>query len=203
MTADSNRPALAPGLYFVSTPIGNARDITLRALDILAAADVLAAEDTRSLRRLMEIHGVALNNRRIVAYHDHNGDRTRPGLLRELKAGQSVAYASEAGTPLVSDPGYALGRAASEAGHMVTAAPGASAPLAALTVSGLASDCFVFAGFPPNGGSARKTFLTRFQGVPGTLILFESPRRLGALIAAATEVFGGKREAVICRELTK
>ena len=202
MTAETDRPALAPGLYFVATPIGNARDITLRALDILAAADVLAAEDTRSLRRLMEIHGVPLRGRRIVAYHDHNGDKVRPTLLAHLRDGKSVAYASEAGTPLISDPGYALGRDAAKIGVPVTAVPGASAALAALTVSGLASDCFVFAGFPPSGGSARKSFLARFADIPGTLVLFESPKRLDALLEAAIDVYGA-RDGAICRELTK
>ena len=203
MTAESDRKPLASGLYFVATPIGNARDITLRALDILADADVLAAEDTRSLRRLMEIHGISLGDRRVIAYHDHNGDRVRPVLLAALSEGKSVAYASEAGTPLVSDPGYALGRAAADAGAKVMTAPGASAALAALTVSGLASDCFVFAGFPPSTAGARTRFLEGFAGVPGTLILFESPKRLRATLEAAAKVFGGTREAAICRELTK
>ncbi|MDD8023474.1 MAG: SAM-dependent methyltransferase, partial [Paracoccaceae bacterium] len=146
---------LGTGLYFLATPIGAARDITLRALDILTSADVIAAEDTRTLRHLMEIHGVALNHRPLIAYHDHNGEAARPKLLRALSEGKSVAYASEAGTPLVADPGYQLGRAAIAAGHPVFAAPGPSAVLAALTVSGLPSDRFLFAGFPPNTASAR------------------------------------------------
>ena len=139
--------ALAPGLYFVATPIGTARDITLRALDILASADVIAAEDTRSLRKLMEIHGIALGDRRIVAYHDHSGPGVRAKLIAAVADGQSVAYASEAGMPLVADPGFQLGRDMTEAGHTVTVAPGPSAPLAALAISGLASDAFFFAGF--------------------------------------------------------
>ncbi|MEM9972007.1 MAG: 16S rRNA (cytidine(1402)-2'-O)-methyltransferase [Pseudomonadota bacterium] len=202
-TAETNRPGLAPGLYFVATPIGNARDITLRALDILAEADVLVAEDTRSLRRLMEIHGVALGGRRVLAHHDHNEVGSLPGILAALGDGKSVAYASEAGTPLVSDPGYPLGRAAAKAGHPVIAAPGASAALAALTVSGLASDCFVFAGFPPTKSGARKQFLKKLADVPGTLILFESPKRLSGLLTEAADVLGGAREAAVCRELTK
>lgn len=202
MTADKDRTRLEPGLYFVATPIGNARDITLRALDILANADVLAAEDTRSLRRLMEIHGVPLNGRRVVAYHDHNGKQARPRLLRALADGKSVAYASEAGMPLVSDPGYAIAKEALESDVAVTSAPGASAVLAALAVSGLPTDCFVFAGFAPPKASARRTFLSQFSSVPGTLILFESPRRVSALLQTCEEVFGA-RDAAICRELTK
>ena len=158
MTA-ANRVNLASGLYFIATPIGTARDITLRALDILASADVLAAEDTRTLRRLMDIHGIALDGRPMVAYHDHNGASARPKLLRALADGKSVAYASEAGTPLVADPGYQLGRAVTEEGFMVTAAPGPSAVLAALSVSGLATDAFFFAGFAPTSKGQRQSFL--------------------------------------------
>ncbi len=202
MTADKDRIPLEPGLYFVATPIGNARDITLRALDILAAADVLAAEDTRSLRRLMEIHGVPLNGRRVVAYHDHNGTKARPALLNALADGKSVAYASEAGMPLVSDPGFSVGRAASESGVPVRSVPGASAVLAALTVSGLPSDSFTFAGFAPVSASARRTFLSRFATLPGTLVLFENPKRVSSLLRSCEEVFG-ERETAICRELTK
>ncbi|MDP3959779.1 MAG: SAM-dependent methyltransferase, partial [Pseudorhodobacter sp.] len=134
MTSDSRMPPhpLAPGLYFVATPIGAARDITLRALDILATAEVLAAEDTRTMRHLMEIHDVALGGRTLLAYHDHNGDAMRPRLIRALAEGKSVAYASDAGTPLVADPGYQLARAAIAAGFPVLAAPGPSAVLAAL-----------------------------------------------------------------------
>ena len=140
---------LAAGLYFIATPIGAARDITLRALDILGSADVLAAEDTRTLRHLMEIHGVALGDRPLVAYHEHNNDTALPRLMRAISDGKSVAYASEAGTPLISDPGFQLGRAAIADGHLVLSAPGASAVLCALTVSGLPSDRFLFAGFAP------------------------------------------------------
>ena len=203
MSDRNSAETLAPALYLVSTPIGNARDITLRALDILGAADVLAAEDTRSLRRLMEIHGVPLAGRHVFAYHDHNGAEMRPKLLARLAEGKSVAYASEAGTPLVSDPGYALVRDAAEAGHSVTSVPGASAALAALCVAGLPSDRFTFVGFPPTAAGARATFLTELDKVPGTLILYESPRRLEALLLEAVSSLGGDRPAVICRELTK
>ena len=203
MSATDPTEPLAPGLYFVATPLGNARDITLRTLDILAAADVLAAEDTRSLKRLMEIHGVPLRGRRIVAYHDHNGEAQRPRLLAELEAGRSLAYASEAGTPLVADPGYALGRDAIAAGHHVTSAPGPSAAIAALTVAGLPSDRFLFAGFPPSSGGARKSFLRELAGVEATLILYESPNRLLKTLTDCIEIFGDARNAAVCRELTK
>ncbi|OSQ52518.1 16S rRNA (cytidine(1402)-2'-O)-methyltransferase [Marivita geojedonensis] len=194
---------IAPGLYLVATPLGNARDITLRALDLLAGADVLAAEDTRSLRRLMEIHGVALGDRPLVAYHDHNGDRARPRLMAALEAGQSVVYASEAGTPLISDPGFDLMREALQAGLPCTTAPGPTAVVAALTLSGLPSDRFLFAGFLPNSSGKRKSALAEFVAVPATLIFYESPKRLGAMLRDAAEVLGPERDAVVCRELTK
>jgi 16S rRNA (cytidine1402-2'-O)-methyltransferase len=193
---------LAPGLYFVATPIGAARDITLRALDVLASADVLAAEDTRTLRHLMEIHGVALGERQVLAYHDHNGDAMRPRLLRALAEGKSVAYASEAGTPLVADPGYQLSRAAIEAGVPVIAAPGPSAVLAALMVAGLPSDRFLFAGFPPSAAGARAKFLAEVTGVKATVVLYESPKRVGRLLGELAQSCGDRR-AVVCRELTK
>lgn len=193
---------LAPGLYLIATPIGNARDITLRALDLLAAADVLVAEDTRSLRRLMEIHGLSPGDRPVLAYHDHNGARMRPRLMAELAAGRSVLYASEAGTPMISDPGFDLARAATVAGHMVTSAPGASAVVTALTLAGLPTDRFLFAGFLPNAGGPRKTALRALSGVPATLVFYESPRRLPEMLMAAEEVLGDRQSAV-CRELTK
>lgn len=202
MTA-ANCVLLAPGLYFLATPIGTARDITLRALDILASADVLAAEDTRTLRRLMDIHGIALNGRPLVAYHDHNGQAARPKLLAALEAGKSVAYASEAGTPLIADPGYQLGRAVVEAGYMVTAAPGPSAVLTALTVSGLATDAFFFAGFSPVSKGQRQSFLRGLAEVPGTLVFYESPKRVHKMLDDLVEVYGAEREGVVARELTK
>jgi 16S rRNA (cytidine1402-2'-O)-methyltransferase len=192
-----------PGLHLLATPIGAARDITLRALDILASADVLAAEDTRTLRHLMEIHGVALNDRPLVAYHDHNGEAVRPRLLRALKEGKSVAYASEAGTPLIADPGFQLARAAIAEGCTVLAAPGPSAVLAALTVSGLPSDRFLFAGFPPTGAGDRARFLAELGQVPATLILYESPKRINRLLTEMADAFGKERLAAVCRELTK
>jgi 16S rRNA (cytidine1402-2'-O)-methyltransferase len=192
-----------PGLHLLATPIGAARDITLRALDILASADVLAAEDTRTLRHLMEIHGVALNDRPLVAYHDHNGEAVRPRLLRALKEGKSVAYASEAGTPLIADPGFQLARAAIAEGFAALAAPGPSAVLAALTVSGLPSDRFLFAGFPPTGAGDRARFLAELGQVPATVILYESPKRINRLLTEMAESLGKDRQAAVCRELTK
>ncbi|NBZ88551.1 16S rRNA (cytidine(1402)-2'-O)-methyltransferase [Stagnihabitans tardus] len=194
---------IAPGLHLVSTPIGAARDITLRALDLLAGADVLAAEDTRTLRHLMEIHGVALNGRMILPYHDHNGAEMRPKIMALLAEGKSVAYASEAGTPLVADPGFQLAREAIALGQTVLAAPGASAVLCALTVSGLPSDRFLFAGFLPPKSAARKTALSDLAKVPATLIFYESPNRVAATLADMVEILGPGRQAALCRELTK
>lgn len=193
---------LAPGLYFVATPIGTARDITLRALDVLASADVLAAEDTRSLRKLMEIHGVPLAGRRIIAYHDHSGSGAQAKLLDEVAAGKAVAYASEAGMPLIADPGFELSRAAAEAGHMVTCAPGPVAAATALTLAGLPTDAFFFAGFLPNASAARKRRLEELREIPGTLIFYESPKRVAASLADMAAVLGN-RPAALCRELTK
>ncbi len=195
--------ALAPGLYLVATPIGTARDITLRTLDILAAAEVIAAEDTRSLRKLMDIHGIALGDRPLVAYHDHNGAKARPRLMRALEEGRSVVYASEAGTPMVADPGYDLARAAVAEGHPLSSAPGPSAVIAALTVSGLPTDQFFFAGFLPNAAGKRKTALRALETVPGTLVFYESPKRVAAMLRDAAEVLGPERQAAVCRELTK
>jgi 16S rRNA (cytidine1402-2'-O)-methyltransferase len=194
---------LVAGLYFVATPIGAARDITLRALDILASADVIAAEDTRTLRRLMEIHGIPLADRNLIPYHDHNGDKVRPRLMRLLKEGKSIVYASEAGTPLVADPGFGLGRAVIDAGFLVIGAPGPSAVIAALTVAGLPTDRFFFAGFAPNATGARKKFFEEFAEVPGTLVFYESPKRVQGMLGDLVQTLGGQRQAVVCRELTK
>ncbi|MBM2575360.1 16S rRNA (cytidine(1402)-2'-O)-methyltransferase [Jannaschia sp. Os4] len=191
-----------PGLHLVSVPIGAARDVTLRALDLLAGADVLAAEDTRSLRRLLEIHGIALGDRPLVAYHEHSPPAARARLAAALAGGRSVAYASEAGTPLVADPGFRLGAEARAAGAVVRAAPGASAVLAALVVAGLPTDRFLFAGFLPPKRAARRAALAELGGVRATLVLYESPKRVGAMLADAAEVLG-PREAAVCRELTK
>ena len=194
---------LAPGLYFVGVPIGTARDITLRALDVLASADVLAAEDTRSMRRLMEIHGVPLDGRRIIAMHDHSGEKVVNGLLAAVKQGKSVAYASEAGMPLIADPGFELSRAAAAQDVMQTCAPGPSAVLTALVLAGLPTDAFHFAGFLPNASSARRRALDGLAEIRATLAFYESPKRIGATLKDAAEVLGETRKAVVCRELTK
>ncbi|WP_371156810.1 16S rRNA (cytidine(1402)-2'-O)-methyltransferase [Jannaschia sp. 2305UL9-9] len=191
-----------PGLHLVAVPIGSARDITLRALDILAGADVLAAEDTRALRHLMEIHGIPLGARRILPYHDHNGPAARPRLLSALREGRSVAYCSEAGTPLIADPGFQLGLAARAEDIAVRAAPGASAVLTALCVAGLPTDRFYFAGFLPPKQAARRTALARLADIPGTLVFYESPKRLAAFLADAAATLGA-RDGAVCRELTK
>jgi 16S rRNA (cytidine1402-2'-O)-methyltransferase len=190
---------LEGGLYLTAVPIGNARDITLRALDVLAAADVVAAEDTRATRRLLAIHGIA---RPLVAYHDHNAERARPALLARLAAGGSVALVPEAGMPLISDPGYKLVREARRAGIRVTSVPGPSASLAALAVSGIPSDRFLFAGFAPPKSAARRALLAELAAVPASLVFFESPRRLAACLADMAAVLG-PRPAAVTRELTK
>ncbi|PRY79420.1 16S rRNA (cytidine1402-2'-O)-methyltransferase [Yoonia maritima] len=197
-----NKP-LSAGLYFVATPIGSARDMTLRGLDILASADLIAAEDTRTARKLMEIHGVPLNGRKVVAFHDHSGDGATARLVRDIQEGKSVAYVSEAGTPLVADPGYELGKAAISEGLMLTSAPGASAVLAALTVSGLPTDRFAFVGFLPAAKQQRETEIAGLRDVPFTLVFYESPKRVGEMLGNLRDVLGGDRQAVVCRELTK
>lgn len=194
---------LSAGLWFVGVPIGTARDITLRALDVLASADVLVAEDTRSLRKLMNIHGVPLAGRRIEALHEHSRDAVMSRLVARARAGESVAYASEAGMPLIADPGFELARAARAVGVPVSCAPGPSAVLTALVVGGLPTDAFHFAGFLPTTRSARKTALSALAGVRATLAMYESPKRAGALLGDAAEVLGPDRPATLCRELTK
>lgn len=194
---------LAAGLYFVATPIGSARDITLRALDILAAADVIAAEDTRTARKLMEIHGVALNGRKVVAFHDYSAESSVNGLVGQISLGKSVAYVSEAGTPLIADPGYELGRGVIAAGLPVTTAPGASAVLAALTVSGLPTDRFAFVGFLSSTQQQRETEIAALRDTPFTLVFYESPKRIQEMLGNLRDILGGNRQAVVCREMTK
>ena len=195
----SKRATAAPGLYLVATPIGNARDITLRALDLLAGADVVACEDSRTTGKLLSMHGISA---KLTTYHDHNAARVRPGLLARLKAGDMVVLVSDAGTPLISDPGYRLVVEARAAGIPVTTAPGPSAPIAALTVSGLPTDRFFFAGFLPPKSAARRRALEGLAAIDGTLLLLESTRRLAAALADMAHVLG-PREAAVVRELTK
>ena len=194
---------LSPGLYIVSTPIGAARDITLRALDVLAVADIIAAEDTRNTRKLMDIHGVALGGRKLISYHDHNGHERRPYLLEALEAGKSVALVSDAGTPLLADPGYHLAQYVRDAGHKVATAPGASALLAALCVAGQPTDKFFFAGFTPHKTKARFDYYQSLSAVPSTLVFYESPKRLAKSLGDMVKAYGGERAATVCRELTK
>lgn len=191
---------IEPALYLVATPIGNLGDITLRALETLSGVEVLACEDTRVTRVLLDRYGIA---QRPYAYHEHNAGEAGPKLLAALEQGKSVALVSDAGTPLVSDPGYRLGQMAIEAGHRVVPIPGASAPLTALVGAGMPSDTFLFAGFLPHKDKARRDRLSELAKVPATLIFFESPHRIGATIAAAVDVLGGERRACVCRELTK
>ncbi len=194
---------LSAGLYLVATPIGNARDITLRALDILASADVIAAEDTRTARKIMDIHGVIVQGRPMVAYHDHSTGPVRDRLIAAVREGKSVAYVSEAGTPLIADPGYKLALEMRTAGLPVTTAPGVCAAIAALSVSGLPSDAFHFAGFLPNTSAARRSALGALKDVAATLIVYESPKRIQGLLGDLCEGVMAGRQVVICRELTK
>jgi len=205
MGLDVNRKIskLAAGLYFVATPIGAARDITLRALDILASADVITAEDTRSMRKLMDIHGIALNGRPLLAYHDHNGEKVRPKVMQYLEEGKSVAYGSEAGTPMIADPGYHLAKRVADAGYLVTSAPGPVAFITALTLSGLPSDRILFEGFLPNTKSQRCSKLSELSEIPATLAFYESPKRIAATLKDAALTLGGERSAALARELTK
>jgi 16S rRNA (cytidine1402-2'-O)-methyltransferase len=192
-------PKAASGLYLVATPIGNLGDITLRALEVLAGADVIACEDTRVTRKLTERYGIATP---LTPYHEHNAAQVRPKLLARLAEGQAVALVSDAGTPLVSDPGYKLVRAVSEAGHSVIALPGPSAVLAALSVAALPTDRFFFEGFLPPKQAARQKRIATLANIPATLVLFESGSRVAATLADLAGGLGG-RAAAICREMTK
>jgi 16S rRNA (cytidine1402-2'-O)-methyltransferase len=190
---------LPPGLHIVATPIGNLGDITLRALQALAGADLIACEDTRVTRKLLHRYAIATP---LTPYHDHNAAKARPALLARLAAGAAIALVSDAGTPLVSDPGFKLVRAAHEAGYPVSVLPGPSAPLAALAVAGLPTDQFFFAGFLPPKQAARTARIAELARIPATLLLFESAPRVAATLADLAAGLG-RREAVLCRELTK
>jgi 16S rRNA (cytidine1402-2'-O)-methyltransferase len=190
---------LAAGLYVVATPIGNLRDMTVRALETLAAADLIACEDTRVTRKLTERYGITTP---LTPYHEHNAAQARPRLLERIARGAAVALASDAGTPLVSDPGFKLAREARAAGLMVTAVPGPSAVLAALTVCGLPTDRFLFEGFLPAKETQRRKRIAEIKPVPATLVLFESGPRLAATLGDLAAALG-PREAAVCRELTK
>src|SRR5579871_4297413 len=197
LTVDA--PALPAGLYVVATPIGNLGDVTLRALETLAGADLIACEDTRVTRKLLDRYGIATP---LTPYHDHNAAEARPKLLARLAAGAAIALVSDAGTPLISDPGFKLVRAAREGALPVTALPGASAVLAALGGAGLPTDRFLFEGFLPAKEAGRRKRIEELKRIPATLVLFETGPRLAAALADLADVLG-PREAAICRELTK
>lgn len=190
---------LAPGLYLVATPIGHLADMSLRAIATLANADVVYCEDTRHSRTLLAHYAIQAPLR---PYHEHNADEQRPRILGELAQGRAVALISDAGTPLVSDPGFKLVRDCLAEGHRVTAVPGPSAALAALTVAGLPTDAFFFAGFLPPKEGARRSRLAELAAIPGTLVFFEAPTRAAATLADLAAVLGD-REAALARELTK
>ncbi|MEZ5994263.1 MAG: 16S rRNA (cytidine(1402)-2'-O)-methyltransferase [Hyphomonadaceae bacterium] len=197
--ARESSPPLEPGLYVVATPIGNLRDMTLRGLDVLGTANRVYAEDTRVTRKLLDAYGL---KPRLSAYHEHNAAAARAEILAALESGESVALVSDAGTPMVSDPGYKLVRAVIEAGHRVFPIPGASALLAGLVVSGLPSDRFTFAGFLPPKRTARRAALAALAGAEATLIFYETGPRLAESLADMAEALG-PRPAVVARELTK
>ena len=190
---------LAPGLYVVATPIGNLRDITLRALDVLNAADLVLAEDTRVTGKLLSAYGLSA---RLERYDEHAAERGGARAMAALAQGGRVALVSDAGTPLVSDPGYRIVREAAAAGYPVFPIPGPSALLAGLSVAGLPTDRFLFAGFPPPKRAARRSFLEDLAPIRATLVFFEGGSRLAASLADMAQVLGA-REAVVCRELTK
>jgi 16S rRNA (cytidine1402-2'-O)-methyltransferase len=192
-------PPLAPGLYIVATPIGHLADISLRALETLAAADLIACEDTRVTGKLLARYAIA---RPLLSYHEHNAALMRPRLLDKLRGGRAVALVSDAGTPLISDPGYRLVREAQAAGYRVTTIPGPSAALAALAVAGLPTDRFFFEGFLPPREAARRSRIAELAAIPATLVLFETGPRLPAALSDLAAGLGA-REAAICRELTK
>jgi 16S rRNA (cytidine1402-2'-O)-methyltransferase len=196
LVAAAKAPA---GLYLVATPIGNLADISLRALEVLAGCNVIACEDTRVTRKLSERYGIETP---LTPYHEHNAAEARPKILARLARGEAVALVSDAGTPLISDPGYKLVRAVQDAGHAVTAIPGASSVLTALNVAGLPTDRFLFEGFLPPKQAARQKRIAVLTNIPATLVLFESGPRLAATLADLSEGLG-PRAAAICRELTK
>jgi 16S rRNA (cytidine1402-2'-O)-methyltransferase len=197
LTAEAER--LAPGLHIVATPIGNLRDISFRALATLAAADAILAEDTRTSKTLLAHYGISTP---LYPYHEHNAEQMRPKVLAKLREGGKLALISDAGTPLVSDPGYKLVAELVAEGLPVTGIPGPSAVLAALVLAGLPTDRFFFEGFLPPKSAGRKTRLTELAAIPGTLVFFESPRRLAEMLSDAASVLG-PRPAAVARELTK
>ncbi len=197
---DFAAPPLPGGLYIVSTPIGNLRDITIRALQTLAAADIIACEDTRTTRVLLRHYGITAP---LVAYHEHNADAQRPKILAALEADKIIALVSDAGTPLISDPGYRLVADVAGAGHLVVPIPGASAILAGLVAAALPTDAFFFAGFLPTRTVGRVKRIAALAAVPGTLVFYESPHRTAETLADLAATLGENRPATLARELTK
>jgi 16S rRNA (cytidine1402-2'-O)-methyltransferase len=193
-------PRLEPGLYVVATPIGHLADVTVRALDTLAAAHLLACEDTRVTRKLLDRYGI---RRSVVSHHEHSGPAAHARVLAALGEGKAVALVSDAGTPLVSDPGARLVADALAAGHRVVPIPGASAAVTALSAAGLPAETFLFLGFLPAKSAARRRRLAEIAAIEATLVLYESPNRIGALLADAAATLGAERAACVCRELTK
>ncbi|MEM8985522.1 MAG: 16S rRNA (cytidine(1402)-2'-O)-methyltransferase [Pseudomonadota bacterium] len=191
--------SISPGLYVVATPIGNLGDITLRAIDVLKSADLVLCEDTRVAGKLFAAHGIDTAKR---SYHDHNAERARPEIIARLKDGAAIALVSDAGTPLISDPGYKLVREARAEGLAVHAVPGPSALTAALSVAGLPTDRVLFAGFPPQKAAARSAFFDSFAATPASLVFYETGPRLAASLTAMADAFGD-RDAAVVRELTK
>jgi len=192
-------PTIVPGLYLVATPIGNLADITLRALGTLSGCNVICCEDTRVTRKLLDRYGITTP---LSPYHEHNAALARPKILQRLAQGESVALVSDAGTPLISDPGFKLVREASAAGQSVFAIPGPSSILAALTVAALPTDRFFFEGFLPSKASGRRTRISEIARIKATLVLFESGARVADCLRDLSELLG-PREVSICRELTK
>ncbi len=192
-------PRAVPGLYLVATPIGNLGDITLRALETLAGVDIIACEDTRITRRLTERYGITAL---LKPYHEHNAALARPKILEKLAQGASIALVSDAGTPLISDPGFKLVREVCAAGHPVIALPGPSSVLTALAVASLPTDRFFFEGFLPPKQTARRARLTELAQVDATLVMFESGNRVQDTLRDLADIMGG-RDAAICREMTK
>ena len=191
---------LESGLYVTATPIGNLKDITLRALEVMENAEGIYCEDTRVTSKLLNHYGFKT---KLHPYHEHNAQSVRPRILDRIAAGDAVVLVSDAGTPLISDPGYKLVKEAHERGLRVTTLPGPSAMIAALTLAGLPTDRFMFVGFTPNKTKARKDFLRPLSGVPTTLVFYEGPSRVAASLADMAEVLGASREAALCREITK
>lgn len=201
MLRNEHPQELEPALYVVATPIGNLRDITLRALDVLAMADVVAAEDTRNTAHLLTHHGISA--KRSMAVHQHNERGAAEKIIALLQAGQSVAFVSDAGTPAISDPGALLVKAVLEAGLRVIPIPGASAANAALSASGMAEPHFLFYGFLPNKSAARRTALQSLVDYPYTLVFYEAPHRIVECVADLCAVLGGERKITLAREITK